>query len=328
MKNNYPIKYAVIPMYEQTGWIHGLNELERDYNIVAYIVSKCYLISETKEYSGNGKANNKYEIVFPYEKTDAYGDWLRKEPNFNYANKCTNSIIVNDIFENYTDAKKICQQKNEELLIQKLSQIPFDKLEEQLEKIKSKHNEIVDNYTKLEQQIIKSTQDLNLKEELKEQSIITTTPMQQRFIDISLYEYINFCEITKQPFLVYNISKTEYERMKKKIKEDKIITDKDLKSSTFIMEYIYKNGTTRIIDSDFKCSSFYLKEGNLYYDKNISKFNISETDKEMKYTKIYTLETYEDIIKSFIPKYIEKPGNPRIEINDVIISKKLIYKNK
>lgn len=326
MKNNYPIKYAVIPMYEQTGWIHGLNELERDYNVVAYIVSKCYLISETKEYNSNGKANNKYEIVFPYKKTDVYGSWIRTEPNFNHSNKCTNSIIVDNIFDNYNDAKNLCQQKNEELLIQKISQIPFDKLKEQLEKIKSKHNEIVDNYTKLEQQIIKSTQDLNLKEELKEQSIITTTPMQKRFIDISLYEYINFCEITNQPFLVYNISKTEYERIKKKIKEDKIITEKDLKSSTCIMEYIYENRTTRIIDSDFKCGSFYLKEGNLYYDKNISKFNISEIDKEMKYTKIYTLETYEDIIKSFIPKYIEKSETPRIEINDVIISKRLALK--
>ena len=31
MKNNYPIKYAVMPIIEQTGWYPGLNELEREY---------------------------------------------------------------------------------------------------------------------------------------------------------------------------------------------------------------------------------------------------------------------------------------------------------
>ena len=60
MKNNYPIKYAAMPIYEQTGWTHGLNALERNYDVVAYIVSKCYLISERKEYERNGKQINNY----------------------------------------------------------------------------------------------------------------------------------------------------------------------------------------------------------------------------------------------------------------------------
>ena len=91
--------------------------------------------------------------------------------------------------------------------------------------------------------------------------------------------------------------------------------------------YDLQRKITRIIDNDFKCNNFYLKEGNLYYNKNISRVNKNNIDKEIEYVKIYTIETYEDIIKSFIPKYIEKQGTPRIEMNDIIISKKLVLKN-
>ena len=39
MELNYPVKYALMPVREQVG---------REYEIVMYIVSKCYLISEKK----------------------------------------------------------------------------------------------------------------------------------------------------------------------------------------------------------------------------------------------------------------------------------------
>ena len=50
----YPIKYAVMPIEEQIGWYPGLNELEREYSVVANIVSKCYVIREDKEYLQDG----------------------------------------------------------------------------------------------------------------------------------------------------------------------------------------------------------------------------------------------------------------------------------
>lgn len=48
MKNNFPIKYSVMPIISQTGWINGVNQLEREYGIIAYIACKCYLINEQK----------------------------------------------------------------------------------------------------------------------------------------------------------------------------------------------------------------------------------------------------------------------------------------
>ena len=52
MKINYPVKYALMPIIEQVGWTHGLHELERDYDVVYYVVSKCYLINDTKKSGG------------------------------------------------------------------------------------------------------------------------------------------------------------------------------------------------------------------------------------------------------------------------------------
>lgn len=66
MKNNYPIKYALMPIIEQTGWTHGMHELEREYGVVCYIISKCYVIKETKKYNINGTTDIKYQVVFPY----------------------------------------------------------------------------------------------------------------------------------------------------------------------------------------------------------------------------------------------------------------------
>ena len=42
MKYNYPVKYAAMPIIEQVGWSQGLNELERNYDVICYIVSKFH----------------------------------------------------------------------------------------------------------------------------------------------------------------------------------------------------------------------------------------------------------------------------------------------
>ncbi len=55
----YPIKYALMPMKEQTGWEPGLNELERVFDTVAYICAKSYFLSERKKNSSEGTKNKK-----------------------------------------------------------------------------------------------------------------------------------------------------------------------------------------------------------------------------------------------------------------------------
>ena len=66
MKNNYPIKYAAMPIIEQTGWYPGLHELEREYGIVCYIVSKCYVVGREEKYNRYGNTICEYK-GFPSE---------------------------------------------------------------------------------------------------------------------------------------------------------------------------------------------------------------------------------------------------------------------
>lgn len=124
MKYNYPVKYAAIPIIEQVGWSHGMNELERKYDVACYIVSKCYLINDITKYKENGKSEKEYEVVFPYQK-EQYYHWQRAEPSFNYNHACTNSNFVEKVFDNYEDALDFAIQKNKELCNKTWIYLPY-----------------------------------------------------------------------------------------------------------------------------------------------------------------------------------------------------------
>lgn len=49
MKNNFPIKYAVMPVHEQTGYYSN------DCDTLLYIVSKCFVIEESVVYNEKGE---------------------------------------------------------------------------------------------------------------------------------------------------------------------------------------------------------------------------------------------------------------------------------
>ena len=103
MKYNYPVKYAIMPIYEQVGWMSGLHELERSYEVVGNIVSKCYVVSKKISYLEDGSEEKEFEVVFPYRKTDyrrTY-DWERVYPEFSFGRNCINSNIVRELYDNF-----------------------------------------------------------------------------------------------------------------------------------------------------------------------------------------------------------------------------------
>ena len=81
MEEKYPVGYTIMPIYARVGNIlsndHYLkisNSIVKYGNIhleaVGYIVSKCYIFSEIKEYLSNGEIRKSYEVVFPYQKVE------------------------------------------------------------------------------------------------------------------------------------------------------------------------------------------------------------------------------------------------------------------
>ena len=173
MKNNYPIKYAVIPMIEQIGWSHGLNELEREYGIVCYIVSKCYLVEETKKYKADGTVRVKYHVVCPYE-YDEYYKWNRVEPTFNIMHgQCTNDIVVDEVYDSLEDARVSKDEKNKKLLHEQFTYMSVEEYKKRFKEIESEFNNTLAYYTQLEAMIENNVQDLN--EDIAKSKVIKLT---------------------------------------------------------------------------------------------------------------------------------------------------------
>ena len=160
---NYPIVYAVLPMIEQVGWSDGLWEKEREYGPVAYIVSKCYLVGEKKDYKSDGSIELEYKVVCPYE----FNDYTRKLepqiPEYNFiSNYCTNCVKVDNIYDNIEDAIKDKDAKNEDLLANRFSYMSYKLLVEIYDAAKKAHEEKISMYNKHESKIAKLTSNLKV----------------------------------------------------------------------------------------------------------------------------------------------------------------------
>ena len=112
----YPILYGIMPIYEQIGWTCGLHELEREYDIVAYIVSKCYVVSERIEYKRDGSYKKSYEVVFVFQNSGQFDELERKIPEYNFYGQCNNSLVIDELFDNYEKAVDKTNEMNDVLL--------------------------------------------------------------------------------------------------------------------------------------------------------------------------------------------------------------------
>ena len=142
MKVNYPIKYCAMPIMEQVGWINGVYGLERKDDIVCYIVSKCYLISDLTKYTESGNTIKQYEVVFPYKK-DNFDRWQRIIPSYNLYGNCMNANKVDVIFDSYEKALNFVMIKNNEICKESCN-MPYT--EDYLEKIEDKKMNLMINY--------------------------------------------------------------------------------------------------------------------------------------------------------------------------------------
>lgn len=156
---DYPVKYAVLAVEEQVGWGFGLNELEREYDVCAYIVSKVYVVNKTVEYLGNGTSKKKYQVVFPYiDKEDLQNQ--RRVPDYSLYDQCINATTVTTVFDTYEEASKVANAKNQEILSLIL---PFTSDPDWVQKYnqaKEKGLEKIESYKQFEQEIMQHTMDM------------------------------------------------------------------------------------------------------------------------------------------------------------------------
>lgn len=295
MKYNYPIKYTAMPIIEQVGWTHGLNELEREYDVVCYIVSKCYLISDKTIYKDNGKNDKIYEVVFPYQNGNY--DWKRNVPLFNLINKeCTNSDFVEKVFDNYEDALEFATQKNKKICEKTWSCLPYSKdlHTKILEKIE-KFNDKLSEYKMLEQQILFNTTDLEHSKTKELDKVIVIYDQKIKTLSSNLYDYL---KNPSKNIIVYSISLEQYNKLIATI-DTKSISEiiKIKENANPILYYTDSvNDNILVINNDGKVL-YYIDENKRLRNNEIQMSPVNLEEKIP--TEIYTTETLEDIILSF-----------------------------
>ena len=324
MKNNYPIKYAVMPVYDHSGYDMGSYKIANTYDVSLYIVSKCYLIEEIVKYKEDGKKKNKYKIVYPYEegKNGYYGLLIRCEPSFGVHGYSTNSVIVDKVFDDFNSCFLETERLNNEIVNKMIGDFHFnDDFFTKVKLLRKQFDEKLKEYRKLEEKIENGTSDLIVNNSCKEQNIIISFSDKDVLSSMSLYWFIK--RYVRDNYCVYNVSNDELEMLSKMIDEDK---DIDFSTSRVLLLNDKEKKITRITDcdSDERNGSFYLKNNCMYYDKEMIPFHLSnDLNIDESFIRVYTTENYEDIIKSHLIKYVNYDSH-EIEIGNKVLSKVLV----
>ena len=278
MKNNYPIKYALVPMIEQVGWSSGLHDLEREYKVVYYIAAKCYLVEVSKKYKQKGDEKVEYHVVFPF-KYKLYSGYVSEEPRFNCVHgNCVNEIITDKIFDSYGAAKSAKELKNEELLDKKIKYSFGDK--RQLKR--KEFSDTSSYYDELEAVIERETQDLQVLSMPKEQTVIMYKDGKYKKVNSSLYEMISLYK--NEDFIAYSVEEYQYHSL----------------NSQSDGQLIYNNRPLIVNSSKNKIAKVFSPDGDTKYLQDDTIIDESDFESPQEYEVIfYTIETYDDVITSY-----------------------------
>ncbi len=114
INNGYPLKYALMPITKQVGWINRPGwELERDEQVVAYVAMECYLLQEVITYKENGTNSAKYLVVFAKSDHDFSTEVY---PYQNIIGIKTTGQYVDYLFNSLEDAHKYEKIANDKII--------------------------------------------------------------------------------------------------------------------------------------------------------------------------------------------------------------------
>lgn len=323
MKNNYPIKYVVIPIHEKLSSEFILKEYKRFYELTIYIVSKCHVLSEVKKYLADGSFLMNYKVHLPYENSRANSQTTWKRDDFNINESSLDVVTVENIFETFEEAEKFASKLNENAFGN--IQIPFLHDPEEIYSAKFKRLEEEYNLTLsrckvLEKMMDEKTTDLCFDIEPKEKSIICCYKDKDVIMPNDIYYLIRRYSDLK--FYACNVSKEEYESMKEQIKSNGVLDERTSQSRAMLPRYLLVNDCEEEItrfsnyDSQNEKGCFYLCGGGypcMMYDENMLLLQYDASFKEnLPELKIYTTETYDDVIRSYAPMY-----DKRITADDI-----------
>ncbi len=111
----YPVKYAILELKQNGGWINNYEKITQ-----GFIVSKCYVMDSNIKFFSDGKSEESYKVVFPFSNnpnTELSLKHIISNPNPTRAidGTCFSSDTVSDLFDTYEEANALALKKNKEL---------------------------------------------------------------------------------------------------------------------------------------------------------------------------------------------------------------------
>lgn len=301
MKYNYPVKYALIPMKEDNEILEG------------FIVSKCYIISEEKKYYEDGNIESNYTVILPF--CDLKSELIRKvDCNIITHRPTGRHFNVPEVFDSKDDALSKLAIKNAELIAR--ATINMNK-----ENASKKQQELINKFKKY--QLISEKSEI-----LNNDLIINNIPTRQNIImkrnrtynvcNYSLYYFLPLFSVGES-FTVYHISEDEFKDMEKQIEKG---TNPNENYENCLIRYVFEKKIMQIYDYKQKKENgcFYFKinreidNAPLLYDSKMPYLR-----KNNKGTVVYTTESYEDIITS----YISNLNEDEVTINGKTFTKRV-----
>lgn len=272
MKNNYPIKYAIIPITEQN------NRLEDE--IVYYVAIKCYVIGEHKIYRSNGEEIVNYDVVSPYKKI-YYDKYKRQAP---IDGEYIEHYNVSNLYDFYEEAKLDKEKMIDVLYNQKRRQIRLTDNKKEILNLLLKSAKAY--YDELEKKINKNTDDLLIGVKNKPQRVILAHQGSAKELDESIY---NVMDIYKDySYAIRTIDQRDYISILFNINNGSEI-------SSSLGELLIVN------DPNTKVKKIYDGENYMYIKDNKTSLKAGDSIKFASNPEIvfYTLEDFYDIKKSY-----------------------------
>lgn len=335
MKNNYPIKYAVMPIIEQTGWYPGLNELEREYGVVCYIVSKCYVVGREEKYNRYGNTICEYKVVFPYKKDELHRYLLRVEPDYDFYGRCSNYINVDKVFDSFEEAREDASKKNNKIVNKKISFLHCDDdFLKNVSLLREAQEEKVNKYRKIERMMEKNSSDLIVNDKVKEQYVIIERNNSYKREERSLYDMIRlyndvysnkdfmkiYDDTADENFIAYNVSLDDYKKIEEQLKNGQEVDTDSIKKNCLLIS-IGSDKKMKVINYNSKDKScFYIEDGCLCYD---DKMDFSLGSISVNTLVVYTMESYDDVISSYIIDSVISRDMPKNKDTEKVFRKEI-----
>ncbi len=112
-EQKYPVGYTVMPIIKTK----KLSEEEQG-ELIAYVPSKCYIVSSKKKFTKTGQAVCSYGVVYPYitGRSIAENYYMANYPKYDSDGECVNSSKTNFLTDSYESALEEAIICNNELL--------------------------------------------------------------------------------------------------------------------------------------------------------------------------------------------------------------------